>query len=129
MPAEKSFLKILSLSLCSKCPVCERGRLFVPYLQAHRFRDYFLPLENCESCRFQFGREPGYYFGVLTPTLSILALGLGILFSGISYFLFHLDLVDVILIGALGLIMGLILFFRTAIAVFIAFDHAIDPPS
>jgi uncharacterized protein (DUF983 family) len=129
VPPSKNFFDLLSLCLRSRCPVCGKGRLFVPYWKVNQIRDFFLPPLACNQCQFQYRREPGYYFGVLTPTLSILAVMSGIVCAGIAYFLFQIEIPDVVLLSLLGLCGGVFVFFRTAIAVFIAFDHAIDPPS
>jgi hypothetical protein len=79
-------------------------------------------------CRFRFYREPGYYFGVVTPILPMLALGFAVVMAAIAYIGFHADLRSVIFVGGVSASIGLILFFRTAIAIYIAVDHAIDPP-
>jgi hypothetical protein len=91
-------------------------------------RDLFFPLERCNACHFRFGRQPGYYFGVVTPILPILALATGAAFAGIAYFGFHQELKTVLTWGAVGVGIGFLMFFRTAIAVYVALDHAIDPP-
>ena len=88
-----------------------------------------MPAENCNVCGFKFAREPGYYFGVLTPTLSLLSLGVGALFALSALFLVGLHIPTVLAAGAVGIGIGTIGFFRTAIAIFISFDHLVDPPS
>lgn len=98
--------------------MCGQGRLF----------ELFLPPDRCEVCRFQFARQPGYYFGVLTPILPILSLMTGIFFAGVSYFGFHEAIDSVLVSGGVGIAVGFGAFFRTAIAIYIALDHAIDPP-
>jgi uncharacterized protein (DUF983 family) len=126
--SRKGFADLLFLCLRSRCPVCERGRLFTPLARCRSARALCLPPVRCEVCGFQFGREPGYYFGVLTPVLPILALGTGVFFAGVAFLLFHCDPADALLWGAAGLLFGLAFFMRAAIGVFVAIDHAIDPP-
>lgn len=123
-----SFFIILSRCLSSKCPVCGRGRLFAKFYLVQGFNEVFIPLKECRICGFRFGRQPGYYFGVVTPTLPILALMMGAIFAGVTYFGFHQEIDSVLLWGGVGVAIGFFLFFRTAIAVYIALDHAIDPP-
>src|SRR5271169_1686622 len=123
-----SFFVILSRSLSSKCPVCGRGRLFSKLSRLRRFADLFLPLKQCEACSFRFGRQPGYYFGVVTPILPILSLATGLVFAGAAYFGLHQELEAVFAWGAMGVGTGFLLFFRTAMAVYVALDHVIDPP-
>lgn len=86
-------------------------------------------MERCDACSFRFGRQPGYYFGVVTPILPILALAAGAVVAGIAHFGFHQELETVLAWGGLGTAVGLLLFFRTAIAVYVALDHAVDPPA
>lgn len=128
MSNDPSFGEIFSLCLHSKCPVCGRGRLFSKMTSLRGARDLFLPLEHCEVCHFRFGRQPGYYLGVITPILPILALVTGAIFSGITYFGFHQEIETVLAWGAVGVGIGFAGFFRTAVAVYVAIDHAIDPP-
>ena len=123
-----SFFVILSRTLSSKCPACGRGRLFSKLSRPQRFADLFLPLKRCEACGFRFGRQPGYYFGVITPVLPILSLMMGATLAGVTYFGFHQEIEIVFTWGAAGVGIGFLIFFRTAIAVYVALDHAIDPP-
>jgi len=123
-----SFSEIMSLCLRHRCPVCKTGRLFSKTLEIERFRDLFLPLESCPVCHFRFAREPGYYFGVLSPALPILSIGAGAIVAGIAYFGFGRDIDTTLIAGASGVALGFFGFCRTAIAIYIAIDHAIDPP-
>lgn len=128
MNGDASFFVILSRSLSSKCPVCGQGRLFSKLSRLQQLSDLFLPLKQCEICSFRFGRQPGYYLGVVTPILPFLSLMTGAIFAGTTYFGFHQDLETVLTWGAVGVGIGFLLLFRTAIAVYVALDHAIDPP-
>lgn len=128
MTQRTSFFDILSRCLRSQCPVCGRGRLFARWYGVSRFSEFFMPLQACGSCGFCFARQPGYYLGVITPVLPILALASGGFFAGVTYFGFHQELEVVLAWGAFGVGIGSLLFFRTAIAVYIALDHGIDPP-
>lgn len=123
-----SFFVILSRSLSSQCPVCGRGRLFSRLTRVRRMAELFMPLKQCAACGFSFGRQPGYYLGVVTPILPILALMMGAVFAGVSYFVIHHPLETTLAWGGVGVGFGLVVFFRTAIAVYVALDHAIDPP-
>lgn len=123
-----SFFVILYRVLSSKCPVCGKGRLFAKFYKLQRFSELLLPLKTCDACSFGFARQPGYYFGVVTPVLPLLALTVGFFFAGIAYFAFHQERDAVLTWGGVGVATGLLLFFRTAIGVYIALDHTIDPP-
>lgn len=124
-----SFGEILSRCLHSKCPVCGTGRLFAKLTRLGSLRDFFLPLEECEFCHFHFARQPGYYLGVVTPILPILALAVGAIFAVFAYLVFDLDLNTILSWGSVGLGIGFILLFRTAVAIYVSIDHAVDPPT
>ena len=125
---QRDFFQILSLCLRSRCPVCAQGHLFVPFMSLDNFSHFFLPPKHCDSCHFQFARGSGYFLGVITPTLPILSLGVGILFAAVSYFFFHLPVNEVLIWGLVGVSLGCVFLFRTSIAIYVALDHAIDPP-
>jgi uncharacterized protein (DUF983 family) len=126
---EKTFFRILSLCLRSRCPICGQGDLFIPLTQIRSIVRFCLPPEHCNRCSFQFRREPGYYFGILTPLLPIFSLLTGLIFVGIFYFFSRPQEAEQLLLpGAIGTVVGFILFFRPAIAIYISLDHAIDPP-
>ena len=122
------FFRILSRTLRSRCPVCGNGRLFVPCFRAQTLSEMFLPAEKCDRCGFRFQRERGYYFGVLTPTINILALLTGAAFAELAYLVTGFDFGILMSAGLVGAAFGLILFFRPAIAIYISIDHAINPP-
>ena len=129
MKPGSGFFHILYLCLRSRCPVCEKGRLFRRLLEVRSIGELFLPLKNCDVCGFKFGREPGYFFGIITPTLPILALATALISVIADYAICHPeDSRDLIPVGVVGGCIGLVLFFRTSIAIYVAIDHAIDPP-
>jgi hypothetical protein len=123
------FFDILRLCLSSKCPVCGKGKLFSPLLQVQTVGEIFFPLRQCERCSFVYKREPGYYSGILMPTLSILASMTGIFFAAIDYFVFRPEeIIDVVIAAGFGVAFGMLFFIRTSIAIFMSFDHALCPP-
>ena len=126
---KKTFFDILSLCLRSKCPVCSHGHLFAPLLRINSIPSFFYPRKKCDHCGFKFNREPGYYFGVIMPTLPILSLGVGLIFFGVSYFPLRSEIREALWAGVLGVFIGLVSFFRTAVAIYMSIDHALDPPS
>lgn len=129
MTGQNNFIEYLSRCFRSFCPVCGKGKLFIPYGDVKEIRDLFLPPKYCDQCKFEFRREPGYYFGVLAPCLSVLSILFGIFIGLISFFIFHFEMIDVVWSCLFGLFLGVFIFFRTSIAIFIAIDHSIDPPS
>jgi hypothetical protein len=130
MGRERSFFDLLSLCLRSRCPVCEKGRLFLPLPKVRSVAELCLPPKNCDHCGFCFRREPGYYFGVLTPALPILSLLTALVFVIGDYLIFRPeDPHDLLPVAAAGTLFGLVFNIRNAIAIYISFDHALDPPA
>jgi len=129
MTTERSFFEILSLCLRSRCPVCAKGHLFRPFHQIGSLANLCMPPDKCDCCGFRFRREPGYYFGVLTPVLPMLSLATGLVFVIASYLWGRpTNATELLPAGAIGTAIGFVFCFRPAIAIFISFDHAIDPP-
>ena len=128
MKNEADFFRNLSLCLRSRCPVCEKGRLFNSLIGIESLTEIFLPVKECSVCKFHFEREPGYYFGCVFPILPILSLGPAILFPAICYFYFNMDLNSVAVSSVLGALFGFVVFFRLSVAIYIAIDHSISPP-
>jgi len=123
----RSFFDLLFLCLQSKCPVCAEGKLFARFWSFKSDGPIFLPLEYCSVCGFKFNREPGYLSGCFFPILPIIALFVAALFAATAYFILKLDPDEIVVATLLGAVVGFIIFFRTAIAIFIAIDHAIHP--
>ncbi len=127
---KKSLFQILSSYFRFRCPVCSQGDLYIPITRVRSFTQLCLPPEQCNVCHFRFRREPGYYFGVLTPLLPILSLMTGLVTTSIYYFTLRPeDPFQLLLPAIAGTAIGFVLFFRPAIAFYIHLDHAIDPPS
>lgn len=125
---DPGFFDILGRTLRSKCPVCGLGHLFTPYFRVHSMGEAFMPSRSCDHCGFRFCREPGYFFGVLAPTLPILALGMGAASAWFALLMVGADISVILAAGAMGLGLGFFAFFRSALAIYVAFDHAVDPP-
>ena len=127
---QKTFFDILILCLRSKCPVCVEGMLFSPIFEISSLGEIFLPLKCCPRCKFKFKREPGYYFGVLTPTLSILSLMSGVIFVIFYYLIFKpQDMNELLPALAVGMCFGMVALVRPSIAIFVSIDHSVCPPS
>lgn len=125
----RSFFEIFWLCLRSRCPVCGNGRLFVPLMELSSPVDLWEPAKKCRICKFTYRREPGYFFGAVIPVLPILSIVAGLFSAGVYYLFLRPSEVDEVLpSGAAGMALGFILFYRVTIALYISFDHTIDPP-
>lgn len=102
----------------------------MPILELTRLSDIWEPAKSCRYCRFVYRREAGYFFGAIIPVLPILSLLTGALIAGAYYVVARpVEVEDALPYGAMGVALGFISLYRVAIAIYIAFDHTIDPPS
>ncbi len=128
-PRGRGFFEVFWLCLRSHCPVCGEGRLFVPMMELSSPVDLWEPAKKCLECKFTYRREPGYFFGAVIPVLPILSLVAGLFTAGVYYLLTRpSEFDDVLPSGAAGMALGFIFFYRVTIALYISFDHTMDPP-
>lgn len=124
----RGLVKNLSLCLRSLCPVCGKGPLFLPKLQARSLESFFYPVAVCSACGFTFSREGGYYTAAFVPTLPVLSLLFGALVSGFVCLASGVEPLTALTWGGAGVLFGFFLFVRTSIAIYIAVNHTIEPP-
>ena len=120
-----TFIDRLFLCLQAKCTVCAKGHLFKSLWSINSFREICIPVRKCENCGFHFERDSGYYFGCVFPILPSLSIFPSAVFAAISYFYLAMEPNEVAMSTALGAIFGFIVFFRLAVALYIALDHSI----
>jgi uncharacterized protein (DUF983 family) len=106
-------------ALCLRCLRCGKGPLF---------RGWFRMVERCPECGFVYERDPGYFLGSIYLNYGLTALLVTFGYLG-------LWLGDVLpqeqifwLVLAFSVLFP-ILFFRWARSLWMAFDHALDPPA
>lgn len=117
----------LKRALQLRCPECGQKPIFAPWRSTRSLRDWFTPLDGCPRCGYPYEREPGYFL------LAIWAVnyGLGSLLGLAIYFtlLFTVELSTPQILCAvlLPVLCFNLLFARHAKAIFLAFDHFVDP--
>lgn len=110
-----------------RCPECGESRIFPPFSETHSLNQWMHPLEGCPHCHYKYEREPGYFL------LSTWALnygvvgGLGLIVALVSEWLWHPPFWQTMLCVAVPVIASNILFIRHSKALFLAFDHIMDP--
>lgn len=110
-----------------RCPECGESRIFPPFSETHSLNQWMDPLEGCPHCHYKYEREPGYFL------LSTWALnygvvgGLGLIVALVSEWLWHPPFWRTMLCVAVPVIVSNILFIRHSKALFLAFDHIMDP--
>jgi len=110
-----------------RCPVCGEHPIFPGWRRTRGLRQWLTPLEGCPRCRYRYDREPGYFL-LATWVFDYAAVGGAAL---AAWFLLatltDLPLVPLLLVLLLPMPVASILIARHAKAVWIAFDHFVDP--
>lgn len=111
-----------------RCPHCGTKPLFVPLHKTRSLHDWFTPLDGCPRCGYPYEREIGYFL------MSIWAVGYGFgaLFGLAVYFYletqYRLPFSKVLAATMAAVFLFVLLFARHAKALYLAFDHFVDPP-
>ena len=124
--AAKAFL-YLRRALKLRCPVCGVSPLFAPWKSVRSLSGWLSPLEGCSRCRYRYDREPGYFL------LAIWAFNYGFVAAAAlaAYVLLtsfaSLSLTALLLCLLVPMPFVSLAVARHAKALWIAFDHFIDP--
>jgi uncharacterized protein (DUF983 family) len=117
------FLRALRL----RCPECGESPIFTPLRETRSVSQWMHPLEGCPRCRYKYEREPGYFL-LSTWALNYgLVGGLGLLAGLAVEWLWHPPVWQTITCVAVPVLAANVLFVRHSKAIFLAFDHFIDP--
>ncbi len=110
-----------------RCPVCGEHPIFPDGRKTRSLRQWLTPLEGCPRCRYRYEREPGYFL-LATWAFDYAAVGGAAL---VAWFLLStltdLPLVPMLLLLLLPMPVASVLLVRHAKALWIAFDHFVDP--
>lgn len=127
MEPKPSFWLFLRRALRLRCPECGESPIFKPLSETRSVHDWMHPLEKCPRCNYRYEREAGYFL------LSTWALnygivgGLGLLAAFYVEWNWHPPLWKTILCVAVPVLVSNFLFVRHSKAIFLAFDHHMDP--
>jgi hypothetical protein len=115
-PATRSYWRILGRALRLRCPRCGKGKLFRGVFKMHR---------ECDVCKLQYEREPGFYLGSIYVNYGLTA----VLTTLLYFWGFSRGVNENVLLGSLAIFcFGFpVLFFRHARAIWLAFDQFWDP--
>ena len=110
-----------------RCPVCGEHPIFPEWRRTRSIRQWLTPLEGCPRCRYRYDREPGYFLLAIWA-FDYAAVGGAAL---VAWFLLStfadLPLVPMLLLLLLPMPVASVLLVRHAKALWIAFDHFVDP--
>lgn len=109
--------------LLLRCPVCGKGKLF---------RRGFTMYEQCPVCHFVFEREEGYFSSAMAINLIVTELLVAIIVVPLAFIAAttpNFPVVPTLIMGALLAILLPLLFYRHSRALWMGFDHWLNPPS
>jgi len=121
------FWLFLKRAMRMQCPECGRHRIFKPLSETRTLKDWMQPLEGCPECGYKYEREAGYFL------LSTWALnygivgGLGLAAALYAEYTWHPAVWKTFLWVAVPVLISNFLFVRHSKAIFLAFDHYVDP--
>lgn len=114
-------------ALALRCPECGESPVFVPWSETHSLAQWMHPLEGCPRCHYAYEREPGYFL-LSTWALNYGVMGgLGLLCALIAEWTLHPPFWMTFSCVAIPVMISNMLFVRHSKALFLAFDHIVDP--
>lgn len=117
----------LRRALALRCPDCGESPLFSPWRSVRSLSAWLEPLEGCPRCRDKYEREPGYFLlAIWAFNYGFVAVSALIAYLLLSSFA-NLSLTALLLVLLLPMPIVSILVARHAKALWIAFDHFVDP--
>ncbi|MEI6234266.1 MAG: DUF983 domain-containing protein [Planctomycetota bacterium] len=127
MSAEPDAVLYYKRALHLRCPECGESPIFTPLSQTRTVNQWMHPVEGCPRCNYKYEREPGYFL-LSTWALNYgLVGGLGLMAALIVEWTWHPPFWQTMLCVAIPVIISNVLFVRHSKALFIAFDHIMDP--
>lgn len=127
MSSEPNAVLYYKRALKLRCPECGESLIFKSWGETHSVHDWMHPLDGCAQCQYKYEREPGYFL------LSTWALnygvfgGLGLLLALTAEWLWHPPFWQTFACVAIPVMISNVLFIRHSKALFLAFDHIVDP--
>jgi uncharacterized protein (DUF983 family) len=123
----KRAVKFFWRAIRLRCPECGVSRIFLPVIRTRSWRDWSTPVEKCERCGYAYEREPGYFLPAIwivhVFTVFIFGLTLGLVADAFWKPSSGMLVVTV----CVPMTTFALLFVRHAKAIYLAFDHWIDP--
>ena len=117
----------LRRALRLRCPVCGEHPVFLSWRRVRSLRDWLTPVEGCPRCRYRYERESGYFL-LATWVVNYLAVGglaLAVWFVLATFTSVPLPVLLVLILAPMPF--ESLLLARHAKALWLAFDHFVDP--
>lgn len=110
-----------------RCPECGESRIFNPLSRVRRWRDWAEPVAGCSQCGIKYEREPGYFLPAIWVvhvfTVFIFGIAMGLTIDAA----WHPPLGKLMTMVCVPMVAFAVLFVRHAKAIYLAFDHLIEP--
>lgn len=113
---------LIARGLRQRCPICGKGKLF---------RRWFTMYDACPNCHFVYEREEGYFTSAMAINLvvsELLITAAVVPFSVVAGLNPSIPFVPILLAGIPLPILLPIVFLRPARALWMSFDHLLNPP-
>jgi uncharacterized protein (DUF983 family) len=117
----------LRRALRLRCPVCGENPIFLPGRQVRSMRQWMHPLEGCPRCRYRYERESGYFLLATWVVNYLVVGGLALVVWFVLATFTNASLPVLLLLILAPMPVASLLFVRHAKALWLAFDHFVDP--
>lgn len=110
-----------------RCPVCGESPMFLPWRDVRSLSAWLGPLEGCPRCRYRYERESGYFLLATWVFNYLFVAGAALLAWFLLATFCRLSLTATLLAILVPMPIASLLVARHAKALWLAFDHFIDP--
>lgn len=117
----------LRRALRLRCPVCGEHPVFLSWRRVRTLKEWLTPLEGCPRCRYPYDREPGYFLLAIWAFDYAVVAGAALAAWLLLATLTDLPLPAMLLTLLVPMPAASLLFARHAKALWLAFDHFVDP--
>ena len=110
-----------------RCPECGASPIFLPLTRTRSWHDWSTPLSGCPRCAYAYEREPGYFLPAIWVVHVFTVFGFGLVLGLALDTWFRVPLGWLVVTVCVPMLIFALAFVRHAKAIYLAFDHWIDP--
>jgi len=110
-----------------RCPECGVSPIFQPLTRTRSWRDWSTPLSGCPRCDYAYEREPGYFLPAIWVVHVFTVFGFGLALGLVLDAWMRVPLGLLVVTVCVPMLIFALAFVRHAKAIYLAFDHWIDP--
>ena len=125
--AGKRSRRFLWRAMWLRCPECGASPIFRPMLRTRSWHDWATPLTGCPRCEYAYEREPGYFLPAIWVVHVFTVFGFGLVLGLVLDAWLRVSLGLLMVTVCVPMLIFAMAFVRHAKAIYLAFDHLIDP--